>query len=85
MFHRVHIDVREYRIISFDSIFVSYLVVQTIDWSDALTQFNNIRLWGAYSMSKVFQILSAYKFKEDLSTSRSNQSSCHSFNLHVFS
>jgi NAD(P)-dependent dehydrogenase (short-subunit alcohol dehydrogenase family) len=49
-----------------------YLAVRTIDWSDALTQFNNDRLWGAYSTSKVFQILSAYKLKHDLLSSRFN-------------
>ena len=43
-----------------------YIVVQTIDWSDALTQFNNNRFWGAYSTAKVFQILSTYKLKRDL-------------------
>jgi hypothetical protein len=42
------------------------VAVRTIDWSDALTQFKNYRLWGAYSTSKVFQILSAYKLKHDL-------------------
>jgi NAD(P)-dependent dehydrogenase (short-subunit alcohol dehydrogenase family) len=49
-----------------------YLAVQTIDWSDALTQFNNNRIWGAYSTSKVFQILSAYKLKHDLFSSKFN-------------
>ena len=42
------------------------LVVRTIDWFDALTQFNSSRLWGGYSTSKLFQILSSLKLKEDL-------------------
>lgn len=42
------------------------LVIRTIDWSDVFTQFNNYRFWGAYSTSKLFQILFAYKLKRDL-------------------
>jgi hypothetical protein len=47
-----------------------YVAVRTIDWSDALTQFKNNRLWGAYSTSKVFQILSTYKLKQNLFSSK---------------
>jgi hypothetical protein len=50
--------------------FFLYVVIRTIDWSDALTQFNNYRLYGAYSASKVFQILYTYKLKQDLFPSK---------------
>jgi hypothetical protein len=46
------------------------VAIRTIDWSDALTQFKNYRLWSAYATSKVFQILSTYKLKHDLFPSR---------------
>ena len=42
------------------------IAIPRIDWSDALTQFKNYRLWGAYPISKIFQILSTYKLKHDL-------------------
>jgi hypothetical protein len=35
-----------------------------------LTQFKSHRLWGDYPTSKVFQILSAYKLKQDLFPSK---------------
>ncbi|CAF1370029.1 unnamed protein product [Adineta steineri] len=40
--------------------------VKSIDWSDALTQFHKTSLFGAYAPSKLFQILSTYKLKQDL-------------------
>ncbi|CAF4192119.1 unnamed protein product [Adineta steineri] len=55
---------RPSRIINISS--SAHKTVRTIDWSDALTQFKNYYLWGAYPTSKVFQILSAYKLKQDL-------------------
>ncbi|UJR36809.1 hypothetical protein I4U23_029523 [Adineta vaga] len=44
----------------------AHQLVQNIDWVDALTQFKTKYVWDAYLTSKVFQILSAYKFKHDL-------------------
>ncbi|CAF1375945.1 unnamed protein product [Rotaria sordida] len=40
--------------------------VQSIDWSDAFTQFHSNRWMGAYPLSKLFQILSTFKLKRDL-------------------
>ncbi|CAF1244268.1 unnamed protein product [Adineta ricciae] len=44
----------------------AHQIVQDINWFDALTQFKNNHLYGAYITSKVFQILSTYKLKRDL-------------------
>jgi hypothetical protein len=61
------------------------LAVQKIDWCDALTQFKNDRLWGDYPTSKVFQILSAYKLKQNLLGSRIISSFFCEFTFCVFS
>jgi NAD(P)-dependent dehydrogenase (short-subunit alcohol dehydrogenase family) len=41
-------------------------IVKTIDWSDAFTQTKQKGLMGSYPYSKLFQILSTYKLKQDL-------------------
>ncbi|CAF3929986.1 unnamed protein product [Rotaria sp. Silwood1] len=40
--------------------------VQSINWLDAFTQFHSSRWLGAYPLSKLFQILSTLKLKQDL-------------------
>jgi NAD(P)-dependent dehydrogenase (short-subunit alcohol dehydrogenase family) len=40
--------------------------VKSIDWSDAFIQKNKSGLMGAYAPSKLFQILSTFKLKQDL-------------------
>ncbi|CAF4516323.1 unnamed protein product [Rotaria sp. Silwood2] len=40
--------------------------VRSIDWSDAFTQFQSSRWLGAYPLSKLFQIMSTFKLKQDL-------------------
>ncbi|CAF3758225.1 unnamed protein product [Rotaria sp. Silwood1] len=44
----------------------NYLGVQSIDWFDVFTQFKNFHLLGVYASSKVYQILSTNKLKQDL-------------------
>ncbi|CAF1468221.1 unnamed protein product [Adineta ricciae] len=43
------------------------LVTKPIDWSDAFTQRNSLGMMGSYPVSKLFQILSSYQFKTNLS------------------
>ncbi|CAF3296241.1 unnamed protein product [Rotaria socialis] len=44
--------------------------IESIDWSDVFTQFRNPHWHGAYPTSKLFQILSALKLKQDLYAER---------------
>ena len=72
MSHQVYIKVRIKIILKIFNMISFFLLIaiQTIDWSDALTQFRNNRLWGDYPTSKLFQILSSYKLKQNLLSGR---------------
>ncbi|CAF1956842.1 unnamed protein product [Rotaria magnacalcarata] len=47
-----------------------HAVIESIGWSDVFTQFRNSHWHGAYPTSKLFQILSAFKRKQDLYAER---------------